>query len=152
VPILEYETAVNDSEGRVLYQPLNSEYYDSFSYVLKDSKGHISNEGEITISVYHYINPDYFPTRRVNVMTPSGEVLVVMFIALLFAVGLAIFFSVFLYRRKKAREEFIGFLSFSQQDDGEGGTTFYRDDDSSADVLGSDSENNNSAVPLENKS
>jgi len=139
VTISELETKVDDLQGRVLYQAsdmTNLASDDWFTYRLQDDYNHMSNVGTVSIKLNQpgsdetVIKTDTI-TRIVS--QPFVIALVVIFVSLsAILIGL---FSLFMYKRKRAREEFQGFLSLSEvTTDAEGGTTYAPNPDSGSHV------------------
>jgi len=146
--ISDIATKVEDVYGRVLYQAYDMvdavESEDWFTYRLQDDQGHMSNVGTVLLKM----TPDSITTVKTDTQTKMVSQPVVIYLVFIFttlSVLLIAFFGIFLYKRKKAREELAGFLSLSGVvTDEEGGTTYFSKpadaDDSSVEFSGDNSD------------
>jgi len=132
VTISELETVVIDPLGRVLYQAsdlLNvPESDDWFTYRLQDDLGHVSNIGTVSVKTDQFNDEIPPPVKTDTILNITQQQPFVIGLAVVFvtlSLLLIGFFGMFLYKRRKAREELEGFLSLAEfSTDAEGETTY----------------------------
>jgi len=134
VSISEINTKVDDLLGRVLYQAYDfvniPQSDDWFTFKLQDDFSHVSNVGTVEVKMSSDTDSGTVKIDTRTKIETKPFVIVLGVIGFLLCAIIIGFFGVFLFKRKKAREELEGFLSLSENvTDAEGGTTYFSNPD-----------------------